>query len=322
MKKIFLLIFPALFPSLLFCQTEKMLVPSDMKQQTIVTEPLSLRKGYVRAGLTYSYNVLDKYFNSSAKKNYFPESLWGMNRGSILMGQYGITDRIMIEADIPYTNDLTAYHSQLNVPALDTSVSANRNIKGKGIGDIIISLTYQIIPSAENNFSVKGTIDFTLPTGKKNPSNIKSPNDYNSPTGYGAFVITPRLTVRKVSYPFSYTGYLFYSYNFEGKRIINPGDTEEKSFTWGNLFMTGGILTFHLNEWIAMSNDLYYTFSGKGKIENTPASDLNNSWSLAYEPKIVFQIKRFRLGEAVTIPLKGKNTGADPHYLVIGQYLF
>jgi len=34
----------------LYSQTEKQLVPSDLRQQTIVTEPVTLRKGFFRIG--------------------------------------------------------------------------------------------------------------------------------------------------------------------------------------------------------------------------------------------------------------------------------
>jgi hypothetical protein len=322
MKRIFSIYLISLLPLVAVCQTEKQLVPSDLKQQTIVTEPLSLLKGFLRVGFTYSYSVLDKYFNDSGKKNYFPESAWGKTGATMFWGQYGITDRVMVELGVPYTNDRTIYHYKIYAPEIDTMVFSNRSIKGRGLGDIILSTTYQIIPSAENNFSLKATIDITLPTGRKNPANFKSSNEYDAPTGYGAFVISPRITARKVSYPYSYSAYTFYNYNFEGSRIITPGDHIEKKFTYGNFLVVGASFIFHLNEWIAMANELNYSFTGKGKIENTPSSDLSTSWQISYEPRLVFQIKRFRIGEAVNIPLKGRNRGADPSYVLIAQYVF
>lgn len=322
MKRIFSIYLLFLLPLIAFSQAEKQLVPSDLKQQTIVTEPLSLQKGFLRVGFTYSYSVLDKYFDASGKKNYFPESAWGKTVGTMFWGQYGVTDRVMFELGIPYTNDLINYHNKIYAPEIDTMVSSNRSIKGSGIGDLILSATYQIIPSAENNFSLKATVDLTLPTGKKNPTNIQSTGEYDAPTGYGVFVISPRITARKVSYPYSYSAYMSYNYNFEGSRIITPGDNSEKNFTYGNFFVIGGSFIFHLNEWIALANELNYSYTGKGKLENTPSSDLSTSWGVSYEPRLIFQIKRFRLGEDVHIPLKGKNRGADPTYVLIIQYVF
>jgi hypothetical protein len=303
-------------------QTEKILNPGDLKQQTIVTEPLSLRKGYFRAGLTYAYSVLDKYFDNSGNKNYSPESTWGTSGGATFWGQYGVTDRVMVEVGIPYSSSLINYHSRIYAPNIDSTLLLNSSVRGKGLGDVIVSATYQIIPSAENNFSLKAAVDATIPTGEKNPTNIKGWRDYDAPTGYGVFVISPRITARMVSYPFSYTAYVAYNYNFSGTRIMSPGDLTETKFKYGDFFVGGASLNFHLNEWIALANEINYSYTFKGEIENVPASDLTTSWAVSYETRLIFQIKRFRLGEAVSIPLKGKLIGADPTYVLLAQYVF
>lgn len=322
MKRIIPLCLLIMISSVTVGQTEKILNPADLKQQTVVTEPLSLRKGFFRVGLTYSYSVRDKYFDDSENKNYFPESSWGSTASTMLWTQYGITDRIMIELGIPYSNDLTNYFSTRYAPEINSMFSLKRSNRGKGIGDMVLSGTYQIIPSAENNFSLKGALDITVPTGKKNPSDLKPNGDYSSPTGYGAIVFSTRLTVRLISYPFSYGGYTYYDYNLPGIRLINPWDPDETKFTYGNLFVVGGNFNLHMNEWIALTNELTFAHRGKGKIGNTPSSDLSTAWWFSYETKLIFQIKRFRLGESVTIPLKGKNIGADPLYVLIAQYVF
>ena len=128
-------------------QTEKMINPADLKQQTIITEPLSLNKGFLRAGLFYSYSALDKYFDKSAKKNYFPESTWGSSSSFQFWAQYGITDRVMVEFGIPYENNLTNIHMKNYSPETNQMLVYNASNRGKGIGDIILSGTYQIIPS-------------------------------------------------------------------------------------------------------------------------------------------------------------------------------
>jgi hypothetical protein len=322
MKRIITIYLLFLISSVSFGQIEKVLNPADLKQQTIVTEPLSLRKGFLRVGLTYAYSVLDKYFDNSGKKNYSPESTWGTTTSTTLWGQYGVTDRVMVEVGLPYATNLINYHSRIFATSLDTMVLLNSSVRGKGLGDLLISATYQIIPSAENNFSLKAALDITLPTAEKNPTNIKGARDYDAPTGYGVFVLTPRITARMVSYPFSYTGYLSYNYNLKGTRIINAGDASETKFKYGNYFVAGGSFNFHLNEWIALANEVNYSYTGKGEIENASSGDLNTSWSLSYETRLVFQIKRFRLGEAVSIPLKALNRGADPTYVLLTQYVF
>jgi hypothetical protein len=322
MKRIIPFYLLLLTASVSFGQIEKILNPADLKQQTIVTEPLSLRKGFLRVGFTYSYSVLDKYFDDSARKHYFPESTWGTSTSTMLWTQYGISDRIMVELGIPYSNDLTNYFSTRYAPEINSMMALKSTNRGKGIGDIILSGTYQIIPSADNNFSFKAALDITVPTGEKNPTNLKSTGSYDAPTGYGVFVFSPRLTVRMVTYPFSYGAYMFYDYNLPGSRLMSPGAIDETKFTYGNFFVTGGNFNLHLNEWIALANELNYSHRGKGKIDGTPSSDLSIAWGFSYETRLIFQIKRFRLGEAVTFPLKGKNIGADPTYVLIGQYVF
>ena len=303
-------------------QTEKILNPADLKQQTIITEPLSLRKGYFRAGLTYEYSVFDKYFYNSGVKDYAPESSWITSTKTTILGQYGITDRIMVEIGIPYASNLTNIHRRAYAPVFDTMALFNTSVRGKGLSDLTISATYQIIPSGENRFSMKSTLYLTLPTAEKNPTNVKSLTDYVQPTGYGAFVVSPGITARLVSYPFSYTGYISYTYNFKGSKIMSPGDTDETDFRYGNYVIAGAGISLHLNEWIAITSDISYYYKGKGEIDNVDASDLNSSWALMYETRLVFQIKRFRLGEAVSIPLKGRNIAADPAYILLAQYVF
>jgi hypothetical protein len=322
MKKIIPIYMLVMITSVLNAQTEKMLNPADLKQQTVITEPLSLRKGFIRVGFTYSYSVLDKYFDSSGKKDYSPESTWGTTTGTIFWGQYGISDRIMVEIGVPYSTNLMNYHTAIYAPGINSSVLSNTSVKGKGLGDLILSGTYQIIPSAENNFSLKASLDVTIPTGEKNPTNVNGPRDYDAPSGYGAFVFTPRITARKVSYPFSYIAYVTYNYNLQASKIMTPGDTQETAFKYGDFLLTGASFNLHLNEWIALANELNYSHTWKGFIEGTPESELTTRWAISYETRLIFQIKRFRLGEAVSIPLKGSNTGGDPTYVLLAQYVF
>jgi len=322
MRRIIPIFLLLIFSSVVFSQTEKLLNPADLKQQTIITEPLSLRKGFIRVGFTYAYSVLDKYYDEFGNKKYSPESTWGTTTGTTFWGQYGVTDRLMVEIGLPYATNLINYHSKIYAPGIDSMILLNSSVRGKGIGDLIVSGTFQIIPSEENQFSLKASVDITIPTAEKNPTNISGWRDYDAPAGYGAFVITPRITARMVSYPFSYIAYVAYNYNFKGSKIMSPGDPVEKQFKYGDFFLGGASFNFHLNEWIALANELNYSFTGKGEVENTPSSDLTTSWAVSYETRLIFQIKRFRLGEAVSIPLKGMNVGADPTYVLLAQYVF
>jgi hypothetical protein len=305
-----------------FGQTEKIINPSDLKQQTVITEPLSLNKGFTRVGLAYSYSALDKYFNRDGKKKYSPESTWGIVSGAQIMVQYGITDRLMAEVGVPFRVDVTNYHWRVYAPNLDYLEISDMSVRGSGLADLYLSGTFQVIPSSSHNFSLKTSLDVTIPTGRKNPENVVSAYDYDAPTGYGVFVLTPRITARLVHYPYSWVVYVQYSYNFSGSRIISPGDAVERNYRYGNNIYAGGGVNLHLNEWIALTNDLVYSYTGKGEIQNVSASNLTTNYTFSYQPRLIFQIRRFRLGEAVNIPLKGRLAGADPLYVLIAQYIF
>lgn len=305
-----------------FAQTEKIINPSDLKQQTVVTEPLSLNKGFTRVGLAYSYSALDKYFNTDGKKMYSPESSWGIVSGAQVMVQYGITDRLMAEVGVPFKFDVTNYHWRIYAPGLDYMEISDMSVRGGGLADLYLSGTFQVIPSSRHKFSLKTSLDVTIPTGRKNPENVVSSYDYDAPTGYGVFVLSPRITARLVHYPYSWVVYVQYSYNFSGSRIIYPGDAVERDYRYGNNIYAGGGVNLHLNEWIALTNDLVYSYTGRGEIENVSDDNLTTSYTFSYQPRLIFQIRRFRLGEAVNIPLKGRLAGADPLYVLLVQYIF
>jgi Putative MetA-pathway of phenol degradation len=322
MKKISLIYLLVIFSAIASGQTEKLINPADLKQQTVITEPLTLQKGFLRVGLFYTYTLVDKYFDSSAKKTFPPGNGWSSSNDFQLWTQYGVTDRFMVELGIPYTDGVEIYHQKLYAPIIDTLVSRNFTTRGKGLGDILMSASYQIIPSKDHKFSLRGQLELTLPTGRKNPTNVVNSNEYDAPTGNGAFVVTPGLYARLLEYPFSFTAFLYYDYKFKGSKIMNAGDTQEKMFKDGDHINPGGSINFQLNDWIALTNELDFHYRGKGEEEGVPASDLYTQWLIEYSPYLIFQIRRFRLGEAVNIPLKGKSTGADPQYVLFVQYVF
>jgi hypothetical protein len=303
-------------------QTEEMIVPGDLKQQTIVTEPATLRKGYCRTGLSVSLGVADKYFNGDSKKTYLPESVWTTDWSYRLIIQYGITDRLTGELWIPYGNKIWNYYQVYIDPVDNTDYESVWNQKGKGLADISLSARYQLLTESESRPSLTGTLDLSFPTGRKNPSDVKSTYEFTLPTGSGAFALTSELRLRKIIYPFSYVGYINYIYHFPGEKLINPGDVNESSFTDGNLVSAGISFNFHLNDWIAVANDASFSYWGRGKVENVSPDDLYTNWIVLYEARLVFQIRRIRLAEAATIPIKGKNFPADPQYGVIVQYIF
>ncbi len=305
-----------------FSQTEKMLVPSDLKQQTIVTEPVTLRKGYFRAGLLLDYRVADRYFDNSGNREYYRASSWGSKSAYGVTLQYGISERLQVDlvSEYMYTRQETQNTEIIALTSAKVVTSIKQ--KGLGLGDTHLSLRYQIFPEKEGKFSLTGSLKATFPTGEKNPSNIKSENEYDLPVGDGTYALGLNISSRKIVYPYSFSGYLAYIYNFRGSRVFKTITDTEKKFRIGNLFESGLSWNLHLNEWIVFGNEINFYSERQGEIEDSASDLLPASWALSYEPGIIFQVNRFRLGETIRIPVRGKNVPADPLYVLMAQYIF
>jgi hypothetical protein len=191
---------------------------------------------------------------------------------------------------------------------------------GKGLSDLSITGGYQFITEKETRPSLTGFVTANLPTGEKNPTHIKNGKEYDQAVGSGEASVNVELRLRKVSYPFSYSVYGSYQEFFGGKKILKPGDTGEKPFRSGSNISVGGYFYFHLNDWIAFRNSADYFFSVRDEYDGV--KEEYDSWVLQYYPGVNFQIKQFRIGQAVTVPLLGKHTSADPSYTLVMQYTF
>jgi hypothetical protein len=106
---------------------------------------------------------------------------------------------------------------------------------------------------------------------------------------------------------------------------MEPGE-DEISFKSGDVVDLSGSFNFHLNDWIAIVNDITFYRFGKDKYfgETSWDSSINTDrWFLSYQPSLVFQIKRFRFYEVSEIPLVGKKyVPCDPSYKIGLQYIF
>jgi hypothetical protein len=303
-------------------QVEKLILPSDLKQQTIVTEPVTLRKGYIRTEINITYIAQDKYFSDEGMKEYYPVSMWGSKYQYNLNVKYGIADRFEIDLYVPIVDQRIENYFVLKMPATNQDLSVSSKLKGRGIGDCSIMFKYQIFPEKDNKISLSVFNEVSFPTGPKNPTDIKDFNDYKLPTGYGYFSTGIWLYARKIHYPYSYTAMAHYYYNFWGSKLIYADDAAETKFKKGDRMMVGGSFNCHLNDWIALANELYFFHFGKGEEKNVVSVKTDPSWEIDYVPKLVFQFRRFRISEFVMIPLKGKNTGSDPAYSLSVQYTF
>lgn len=305
-----------------FSQVEKQLTPSELKLQTIVTEPVTLKKGFLRAGTLTSYRVADKYFTSEGAREYYLTNTWGSKSSYNLMLQFGINDRLELELATEYMNSRQESQTTEFIAATNSTRTLLIKQKGTGIGDSYVKMKYQVFP--ENRFivSLTGLVNLAMPTGEKNPTNIRSAENYNLPVGNGTYALTGGLYARTVLYPYSFTLLMNYTYSFKGSKKFEITDINEREFRPGDMREASLGANLHLNEWIVFSNELAYQHKNKGTINSNYTRLMPHTWSVSYRPGLVFQVKRFRLGESVAIPLKGKNTAADPLYNVMIQYIF
>jgi hypothetical protein len=290
-----------------------------MKQLTIINEPATLHKGFVRVGIDLGYGYADKIFDENGNKTYpLNSNTWAKSWGATLDLQMGITDRLQILVSIPYSYMAYYYSSRLEVPARDSIANSSWNLNGSGLSDIETGINYQILTEQDGRPAMVGKLSIDWPTGEKNPTKVNSKYDFKLPVGYGAMVVNAGIILRKIHLPYSYIFYANYNYKFSGSKIIQPGG-DAVSFQDGSFLNTGGSFNFHLNDWITLQNDLGFYYRFEDKI----ASQLqgNSSWTIQYQPIVTFQIKRFRLVETIQLPITGKMASADPQFIMILQYI-
>jgi hypothetical protein len=205
---------------------------------------------------------------------------------------------------------------------MNTDVSVATSQQSRGLSDCSLGVYYQIIPEKETKFSLTLSGDFSFPTGKKDISEIKDLSNYNLPTGEGNIRAGSGLFARKIAYPYSFSGGIAYYYNFRGTKLISPEDTKQTDFKSGNIIIARGSFNLNLNEWIALANEIHYFYQTKGQEEYIVINTTDPRWDMDYMPRLVFQIRRFRVSQFVMIPLLGKNMDADPKYSMSVQYTF
>jgi hypothetical protein len=306
-------------------QIEEMINPSDLKQQTIITEPATLHKGFFRPGIIASYGINDRVFDESGKKSYLLEtSGWLVSWDMLVSLQYGLIDRLEIMTNIPYRYE-RIFHSQfIEIPGPDSSIVQASKMKGAGLGDISLGAEFQIIKEDERKPSLSTKVLVTIPTGRKNPENVKSFREYDRPTGSGETTLDFILQLRKIIYPYSLTVYSSYIYHFESSKIFAPYE-EEISFKSGDRLYLGGSFNVHLNDWIALMNEIAYFKWWDDEYYGITLADqgISNRWGIYYQPALYFQIRKFRFYETVQLPLYGKNyIPADPSYTLGLFYTF
>lgn len=302
-----------------FAQTEQEVLPAERKQLTVITEPFTLYKGFFRAGVALQYSSLYKTFDASGKRVPISNAS-GTTWAAQLLLQYGITDRLQVTAALPYLKQDLSLSYRAEAPGLGFYGQQKLEGEGNGLTDIWVGLDYQLVTETVTRPSLKAMLTVTFPSGEENPVEISSDEVFDIPVGSGRYSIDAALSIRKISYPFSYSGYVSYTMHLEGSKQPALGQPEE-TFNDGNMLTLSGGFNFHMNEWLALKNDVYYFNFAKDTVEGQDVPD-SKSWTIQYTPTLSFQIKRLRVNQAIQIPLFGKMAGADPGFILVVQYMF
>jgi hypothetical protein len=322
MKSKILILFSILFAFTAKSQEDDLLLVSEIKQSTVITEPATLHKGFFKLGTVSSFIFIDKLYDENAKKVYMMGNGWMTESMHTLDLFYGITNRFQVLVSVPYMRRKVYYSNLTIIPVLDQSERFGSELKGNGLGDAELGLDYQIIEGSKTKPSLVSHLTLTFPSGEKNYTNYNSDSSlFDFPTGAGEIAVNLGLRYRKIIYPFSYSFNGSYKYYFKGKKTINIWE-DETEFKSGGMISLGGSFNFLLNDWIAIQNELYFHHFEKSKYYYDPIEYGNSSWSVSYIPEVHFQFRKFRFVQGVMLNLIGKNSGADPTFILIAQYIF
>lgn len=309
-----------IFSTLSVAQTEQQLLPAEKKLQTLITQPITIYKGFLRVGLASEFLVIGSTFddegNRRALKFNAALNTWFV-RPKV---EYGITDRLQASLFFPYINQEGSASVLEEIPGLGMREFKNE-ISQKGVQDMEIQAAYQILLEKEKRPSLALFLNLTIPTGKKDPINSGDPLKAHVPPGQGHFALKSSLNIRKVNYPFLYAGRVEYEYRMEGTKSLKLNEPEV-AFKNSNVLNIGGQIGFHVNEWMAIVNDVNYLTIVGEIMEDGEIFATRDNFRLVYSPTLTFQVKQIRINQLLNFPIIGKNGPADPRFQIGIEYVF
>lgn len=311
----------------IFAQVQEQLSPEERKQLTKITEPVTLYKGFLRSRVSAFYYSFDKNFDPDGNRVTYP-SISGNGLGLFIMAQYGITDRLEVEANMVYQSGSVESSYAYQDPYSGNQGTGQYTTNYTGMNDLLITARYQLLQDKPGKPAVVLGLSANLPTGKSAVSNFNEDGDtrnYNAAIAKGEFGLSPELRIRKILYPFSLEFGAGYSFFFGADKVLQPGGSPQKVVS-GSEFLIRPQVNFHLNDWVSISNYVDYYQALKDKFEGEDYFGSHNSeydqWTIRYYPGITFQVKRLRIEQAVQIPLAGRTVTADPTYFFAIDYIF
>ncbi len=215
------------------------------------------------------YSVLNAVLIGAIDVRSVNRNNWILSLG----GRYGLSERMEVEARIPYVyRSDDSLSRRISGGAIDELVSSD----GNGLGDIEVAARYQLnAPKADSAFYIAG-LRFKSHTGKDQyevayDTNFNLPTEL--PTGSGFYSLQPSLSAVLPADPAVFFGGVNYAWNI--KRDINKtiGTTWVGEVDPGDSFGINFGMGLALNERSSFSLGYEHTWIGKTEMDGREASN-------------------------------------------------
>lgn len=295
---------------------EKDILPEDLRCETNITEPLNLRRGFIRTSLGFAFTPYDSYFSSGRGRSRIISSDGGLNISGnssytshyrFNIG-YGITNNLDVSLELPYyygedTQLLTIEYVPWNV------VTSKKTLKYEnGFGDLDLTFKYQFIHKDDLFSSVY--VDFCFPSGslKKDTLQDKNYTKIRQSVSNDRYEVGFGIHLKKVYYPFSLGIMPSFNYSFENAKW-KASSSFAMHGSWGVL----------LNDWFSLNNSWSCTYVPK-MVKKEIEFVNKNIYFLTTGVSINQQAKRFRFTENLFFPIAGSNNFPSNMNLLFAIY--
>jgi hypothetical protein len=319
MKKIFYIALFVISSLSVTAQTERQLTVSEIRQQTLLNEPITLQKGYFRWITSFNFALFSTdYFDNSWKKittnNYSSNSM--IVPFSLC---YGLTNNLEINLNSNYTQSKSSFNYQsIDNYSQQANQSIKVNKKSAGFNDLSIALNYKLLDEKDNYPSLAVGIYGSIPYGKKDPTSDDDGINVDEGVSCGYYEIGLGTQVKKVYYPFSIAGVLMYAYSFPTDLRLKYNDIEKTTVDFGDFFQSKLIVNYMPSDWISISNNIVFTHNGKSVYDNEEYKHNEKEMiQLMWEPGLTFQMKNFRLRQSISFVAFGKNSHTTPIFSIV-----
>ena len=244
----------------------------EQERALVVTEhaPLFERRFTFDSGLSYSYYdrrllvlqgflALDAIFLGTLNLDQTKSTVLTMD----FTGRYGLTDRLSVEATVPYVYRDTRFVSG-GAGGASTEVSEVQ-LSSSGIGDASIAAYFQVVKESQRWPDIVTSLRVRGPSGRhpfglkliqadEDNNNLNVPEDL--PTGTGIWSVTGNVSALRTYDPVILFGNLGYTWNIEEDfDDISPvlDQVSPASVSLGNVIQISGGLAIALNDRAAVS---------------------------------------------------------------------